>query len=79
MKYHDGQTIMVGDRVRLGPDDGEVVFLIDADVYSDEFPKAEWKYLEQGIMVKFLGFGLVHIEEYDSSLLLLGRARQAPT
>jgi hypothetical protein len=76
MKYHDGRTILVGDKVRLGSDDGVVVFSIDSDEYADKFPKAEWEYLKRGIMVDFPMLGLVHIEEYAPDLILLGRARQ---
>ena len=62
--------------MRLGSDDGVVVFSIDSDEYADKFPKVEWEYLERGIMVDFPMLGLVHIEEYDPALILLGRARQ---
>lgn len=73
MKYHDGSTIMIGDKVRLGADDGVVVFSIDTGNYVDKFPKADWEYLERGIMVSFPTLGLVHIEESDPDLLLLER------
>ena len=73
MQYHDGGTIMVGDKVQLGPDDGVVVFSIDTGEYANEFPKAEWEYLERGIMVSFPALGLVHIEECDPALQLIGR------
>ena len=76
MNYQDGRIIMLGDKVRLGPDDGMVVFSIDSDEYAAEFPKAEWAYLERGIMVNFPTLGLVHIEEYDPALSLLTRAPQ---
>jgi hypothetical protein len=74
MKYQDGQTVLIGDRVRLGTDDGVVVFSIDTGEYDDLFPKTEWEYLESGIMVNLPNLGLVHIAECDPNLLLLERA-----
>jgi hypothetical protein len=74
MKYLDGRTVMIGDRVRLGTDDGVVVFSIDTGEYVDEFPKTEWEYLENGIMIDFPKLGLVHIAECDAELRLVERA-----
>jgi hypothetical protein len=74
MKYYDGRAIRVGDKVRLGHDEGVVVFSIDSSEYAADFPKAEWEYLEHGIMIHFSMLGLVHIEQCDPDLSLLGRA-----
>jgi hypothetical protein len=41
MKYHDGQAVVIGDKVRLGTDDGVVVFSIDTGEYDDLFPKTD--------------------------------------
>lgn len=76
MKNYDGRTIMVGDKVRLGADEGVVVFSIDSDENTDKFPKAEWEYLKRGIMVDFPALGLVHFEESDPCLILVGGARR---
>ncbi|UUZ46646.1 hypothetical protein LP420_22335 [Massilia sp. B-10] len=65
MKYQNGRTIRLGNKVKLGLDEGVVVFSIDTDEYSVEFPQAEWCYLARGIMVRFPQLGLVHFE-FDS-------------
>lgn len=74
MNYLDGQTVMVGDQVRLGRDEGVVVFSIESDGYANGFSRAEWAYLERGIMVRFPALGLVHIEDQTPDLSLLARA-----
>jgi len=42
MKYADGQEMRLGDRVRLGADDGGVVVcVIDTGEYSETHPQAQ--------------------------------------
>ena len=62
MRYtDDGTEIRLGDRVRLyGVQTGVVVFSIDTDEYSDEFPKGDWAYLKSGVMVKTENGALIH-------------------
>ncbi|HEY1151582.1 MAG TPA: hypothetical protein VGF27_23605 [Pseudoduganella sp.] len=75
MNYSDGQEVRVGDRVRMGDDsDGVVVFSIDRDEYAADYPKAEWAYLEAGVMIHFRKYGLIHFVEHDEYLKLLSRA-----
>lgn len=53
MRYPDGTDIRVGDRVKIADDDyGVVVFSIDTNEYSPEYPAHEWSYLKKGIMIK---------------------------
>lgn len=76
MKYSDGQDVKLGDRVKLGDDDGGVVVAsIDTGEYSTEHPEAQWGYLKQGVMIDFPKHGLIHYEEPEQDLLLIGRAR----
>jgi len=75
MNYSDGQEVRVGDRVRLDDDTGGVVvFSIDRDEYAADYPKAEWAYLEAGVMIHFPKYGLIHFVEDDDDLELLSRA-----
>lgn len=75
MKYPDGQKVKLGDKVKLGQDVGGIVVCsIDTEEYSDEYPKEEWCYLEKGVLIKFPIHGLIHFEEPESELQLIGRA-----
>ncbi|QGW64737.1 hypothetical protein GOY17_07290 [Lysobacter soli] len=77
MNYPDGQEVRVGHRVRLGEDSGGVVvFSIDRDEYAADYPKAEWAYLEAGVMIRFPKDGLIHFAEEDDDLELLSRAQR---
>jgi hypothetical protein len=74
MKYADGQDVMVGDKVRLGGDEGGVVVCsIDTGQYSAEAPEAEWSYLKKGVVIKFPKFGLIHYEKTEPDLALIAR------
>lgn len=42
---------------------GTVVFSIDTDEFSSEFPKLDWEYLGRGIMVETEQAGLVHLAD----------------
>lgn len=74
MKYADGQEVMLGDRVRLGDDDGGIVVCsIDSGDYSAEAPEADWSYLKKGVVVRFPKFGLIHYEAAEPDLKLIVR------
>jgi hypothetical protein len=71
MNYLDGSQIRTGDRVRLRTGDvGTVVFSIDTDEYSEHFPKDDWVYLREGIMVKTDKGSLVHLKAPNNEDLL---------
>jgi hypothetical protein len=75
MKYADGQEIRLGDRVRLGEDAGGVVVAsIDTGEYTAEHPEAQWAYLKKGVMIMFPIHGLIHYEDPEPDLQLIGRA-----
>lgn len=78
MKYADGQEMKLGDRVRLGADDGGVVVcLIETGEYSEEHPEGQWSYLKKGAMVEFPKYGLIHYEQPESDLQLIARVPAA--
>ena len=78
MKYPDGQSIRLGDKVRIGEDSGGIVVCsIDTDEYSDDYPKAEWADLSRGVLIKFPLYGLIHYEDGpDGDLVLIERAKK---
>ena len=66
------KLIRLGDRVTMGSGiNGVVVFSIDTDEYSPEFPKDKWEYLKRGIMLHTDRIGLVHLEESDEDIEIL--------
>ena len=75
MKYPDGQEVKLGDKVKLGQDDGVVVCSIDNDEYSDDYSKEQWGYLKKGVMINFPSYGLIYYEEPESDLQLIARAQ----
>jgi hypothetical protein len=79
MNYPDGQEVRVGDRVRLGDDDGGVVVCsIDRDEYSAGHPREQWSYLGAGVMIEFPKYGLIHFVKPDADLALMSRGRHDP-
>ena len=77
MKYANGQTMMLGDRVQLGEDSGGIVVcLIDAAEYSEGYPESQWSYLKKGAIIQFPLHGLIHYEEVEPDLQLIAREGQ---
>ncbi|HYD49145.1 MAG TPA: hypothetical protein VEB21_12390 [Terriglobales bacterium] len=75
MKYADGETVHLGDELKLwGNARGIVVCSIETDEYSERHPRSEWEYLAGGILVDVSGLGLVHIDTPDASLAVVRRA-----
>jgi hypothetical protein len=57
------RLIRRGDRIDIGSaEKGVVVFSLDTDEFSNDFPKADWAYLGQGIMVLMDGGALVFLD-----------------
>jgi hypothetical protein len=48
---------------------------IDTGEYNGEHPEAQWSYLKKGVMIKFPRHGLIHYEEPEADLQLVGRAQ----
>jgi hypothetical protein len=75
MKYPDGRDVKLGDIVALGKNQkGVVVCSIDTEEYSDAFPKIEWNYLNNGVLISFPSYGLIHYKEPEPDLRLVARA-----
>lgn len=76
MKYKTSEDVRIGDRVKLKDGtEGVVVFCIDSNEYSEEYPEAEWNYLNEGAMIKFDKLGLVHYSSSDDELELISRSQ----
>jgi hypothetical protein len=74
LKYPNGEDARLGDTVRIGElERGVVVCSLDTQEYSAQFPRSEWKYLGNGILVKFERLGLVHYAEPEPALALVKR------
>jgi hypothetical protein len=79
MKYADGQDVMLGDRVKLGQDEGGVVVAsIDTGDYSEAHPAENWAFLKKGVVIKFPQYGLIHYETAEPDLQLVERAPARP-
>ena len=64
MKYPDGTEARIGDRVQFSNGEkGTIVFSIDTNEYSNEFPKTQWSYLKKGVMIKTDKDALIHYED----------------
>ncbi|MGY4303512.1 hypothetical protein ACVIJ6_000755 [Bradyrhizobium sp. USDA 4369] len=75
MKYPDGQQVALGDRVRLGADDGDLVVAhIDANEHGADYPQAKWAHLKKGALIRFPGYGLIHYEVAEPDLQFVSRA-----
>jgi hypothetical protein len=75
MKYPDGQDVKLGDIVAIDKEErGVVVCSIDTGEYGTDCPKAEWSYLNSGVLIKFPSYGLIHYTDPDSDLRLIARA-----
>ena len=52
MKYDDGSTAHLGDKVVIrNGDTGIVVFSVDTNEFAAEYPQADWPDVKSGVMV----------------------------
>ncbi|MEI7866829.1 MAG: hypothetical protein WCI11_02975 [Candidatus Methylumidiphilus sp.] len=66
MLYPDGVCVKLGDKVKLWDGShGTVVCSIDTNEYTPSYPKAEWGYLETGIVIRADNGSLFHYTEAD--------------
>ncbi len=76
MRYPDGQTARLGDRVRLWHGaEGTVVCSLDTNGYSAEYPRDAWDYLRRGVLIHSAQTGLIHYLEPEATFELLERAK----
>ena len=71
--YPTGEEVRVGDIVRYGDTQGRIVFIVNTDSYSDNYPKEEWDYLEEGFGVETEKYGLIHDMISSEDLQLIKR------
>jgi hypothetical protein len=75
VRYVDGQDIQVGDRVRMGDDEGGIVVCdIGAGDFSPSYPESEWAYLNEGVVIEFPRYGTLHMTTANADLELLARS-----
>lgn len=74
MKYPDGQEMRLGDLVDQDGHAGCIVFSIDSNEYTPDYPCADWDYLGSGVMILFDDLGLVHYSQSDEGTRLVARA-----
>lgn len=68
MHYTDGAQIKLGDRIKLANGEaGTIVFSIDSNEYSNEFPKKDWDYLKAGVMVRTDSGALIHLQDPNAN------------
>ncbi len=71
LKYLSGETIRVGDTVKLGDSIGKIVFVIPSNEYSNDYSESEWSYLKEGFGIETEKYGLIHQVEPDEDLCFL--------
>jgi hypothetical protein len=72
MKYNDSDMVIhVGDSVLYAGAPGHIVFVIDDDSYSNQYPRKDWSYLAKGLGVEMLdeAHTLYHLDTPDEDLL----------
>lgn len=75
MKYEDGQSVLLGDKVDLGGGlTGMVVAVIDASEFSGRYLASEWEYLLFGALVESEECGLIHYPDF-AHVTLVERSR----
>jgi hypothetical protein len=73
-RYHSGDEIHVGDRVRYAGDSGTIVFVIDRSEYSPDYPERDWAHYGTGFMIETPRYARVMLDQADEDLELLQRA-----
>lgn len=75
MKYEDGQKVMIGDIVNLGPGAGRgvVVCLIEEGLVDEGCDLEDWSYLKKGVVFKSDVSGNVYFSKPDEDTVLIGR------
>ncbi len=75
MKYADGRSVLLGDKVDLGAGvTGVVVAVIDSNEFASGYKPEEWAYLLVGALVESEEAGLTHYKMCDDDFVLIERA-----
>lgn len=74
MEYQDKNEAMVGDTIEMvSREIGTVVASLDSGNYSDDYPKSDWEYLNEGLLVDSDSFGLLHFTDNSELVRLVRR------
>ncbi|MDO8344555.1 MAG: hypothetical protein Q7T48_15240 [Cellvibrio sp.] len=73
MNYSDGQQLKIGDIVELKNSRGVVVCSLDDELYSKDYSKIDWSYLNRGVLIEFEKYGLIHYENIEEDVVLIRR------
>jgi len=72
MHYTDGKEVKLGDLIRFADRElGEVVFSLDTNEFSVEFPMKEWEYLKRGVMVRMSSGNMFHFTDFSNEEAIL--------
>lgn len=72
MKDKSGHKVKIGDKVELWRGCvGVVVCSIDDAEYTNNYSKADWEYLEEGVLVLSDKAGLVHVTSVNEDFRVL--------
>ena len=71
--YSSGEDVRCGDAVSYAGQRGTVVFVIDREEYTPEFPAADWSHYGRGFMLRFENSALLMLEQADEDLVLVHR------
>ena len=74
MKYIDGGEVCIGDKVIAADSEGVVVCVIDTGQFSEEYP-AGWDYLNKGMLIETVKWGLMHYPDVSDDVILVERAK----
>jgi hypothetical protein len=72
MRYSDGNEARIGDVIAIDEHHhGNVVANLDANQFSDAFPRESWQHLQRGILVETDFAGLVHYPNGEHEVMRL--------
>ncbi|QEH44956.1 hypothetical protein [Aggregatibacter actinomycetemcomitans] len=71
--YGINQPIKLGDAVVYAGEIGGIVAIIEDDLYTNEYSKENWSYLEKGFLTDINEYRLLHFVEPNEDLVLLSR------
>ena len=76
MKYPNGQDVRLGDRVKLGQDDGGGRGFDRQNAYRSEYSKLNGVISRRAYWIEFRRYGLIHYEQPEPDLQLIARAQK---
>lgn len=75
MKYMSRHVVKLGDIIRIGSDQQNIVVgIIDEKKYLPGYNKEDWQFLEHGLLVFNRNFGVLRMEAPDEDTFLIRRS-----